>query len=107
MRNPGLIALFKTQDDGEEPTEPNLAILQTNLIGLALTSRLATYYFKRQPENSERERCLVLISSLAGYLDQPGSPQYNMAKFGARAYMRCLRRTSWQDGVRVNVIAPW
>lgn len=49
----------------------------------------------------------MLKASLAGYLDLPGSPLYNISKFGVRALMRNLRWTSWHDSIRVNVVAPW
>lgn len=48
-----------------------------------------------------------MTSSLAGYLDLPGSPQYNAAKFGVRGLMRALRRTGSATNMRVNIIAPW
>ena len=48
-----------------------------------------------------------MTSSLAGYLDLPGSPQYNAAKFGVRGLMRALRRTGPAMNLRVNIIAPW
>ena len=48
-----------------------------------------------------------MTASLAGYLDQPGSPQYNASKWGVRGLMRSLRRTCPQFGIRVNILAPW
>lgn len=37
----------------------------------------------------------------------PSSPQYNTSKFGCRGLMRSLRRTSWKESIRVNLVAPW
>ncbi|OCK80941.1 short chain dehydrogenase reductase [Lepidopterella palustris CBS 459.81] len=99
--------LLSNHLDSEEPVEPNLKILNTNCIGVIYTVKLAMHYFNRQPETLGRDRCIILTGSLASYLDQPGSPQYNVSKWGVRALMRCLRRTSWQTNFRINLIAPW
>lgn len=69
------------------------------------TAKLAIHYFNRNPEGSDR--CLIMTASLAGYLDQPGSPQYCSSKWGVRGIMRSLRRTMPGMGMRVNIIAPW
>ncbi|OAT11221.1 short chain dehydrogenase/reductase [Blastomyces gilchristii SLH14081] len=57
------------------------------------TTKLAIYYFRRQPLGSTRDRCLILIGSIAGYLGIPSSATYSMSKFGV-------------DSIRVNLVAP-
>lgn len=94
-------------DASQAPVKPNLRILEVNLIGMAYTIKLAMHYFRRQPEDSSRDRCLILKGSIAAYADQPGSPQYNASKWGARGLMRNFRRTAWREGIRVNLVAPW
>ncbi|EXJ91556.1 hypothetical protein A1O3_00104 [Capronia epimyces CBS 606.96] len=94
------------------PEKPDLKILNINLIGVMYTIKLALFYFRKQYHaattlGEKSDSTLVLQGSLAGYVDQPGSPQYNASKFGLRGTMRCLRRTCWQHGTRVNYIAPW
>ena len=69
------------------------------------TAKLAVHYLNRNPEGSDR--CLIMTASLAGYLDQPGSPQYCASKWGVRGIMRSLRRTHPTMGMRVNIISPW
>lgn len=91
--------------EGDEPVEPDLKIININLIGVSYTAKLAIHYLARNKEGSDR--CLIMTSSLAGYLDLPGSPQYNAAKFGVRGLMRALRRTGSATNMRVNIIAPW
>lgn len=93
----------------DEPVEPDLNILQTNLVGFMYTAKLALHYFARQQPASagERDRCLIMTSSLAGYADHNGAPQYSAAKFGTRGMMRSLRRMLPKQDARVNVIAPW
>lgn len=94
-------------DDGDEPIEPNLDIMRINGLAPLYTTKLALHYFARQPESPERDRCLIVKASLAGYLDLPGALQYNVSKWGMRGLVNNLRRTGWQAGVRVNLIAPW
>jgi len=101
------------EDSASTPQKPDLKILDINLIGAMYTVKLALFYFRKQFNSAVAEGAgsidssLVLQGSLAGYVDQPGSPQYNASKFGLRGTMRCLRRTSLQHGTRVNYIAPW
>ncbi|KGQ00794.1 hypothetical protein PAAG_12522 [Paracoccidioides lutzii Pb01] len=42
-----------------------------------------------------REGRLILIGSLGGFFDLPGSATYSMSKFGARGLMHSLRRNTW------------
>ena len=91
-------------EDGE-PIEPDLKIIQTNLISVMYTAKLAVHYLNRNGEGNDR--CLILTASIAGYMDQPGSPQYSASKWGVRGVMRSLRRTMPTMGMRVNIIAPW
>lgn len=93
-------------DDGD-PVEPDLTILKTNLLGVLLTTKLANFYFLKQPEGEDRDRCLIVTASLSGYIDHPGAPQYNASKWGIRGLMRSLRRTGPSKGIRINIIAPW
>ncbi|KAL2379563.1 hypothetical protein RJ035_007092 [Blastomyces gilchristii] len=51
------------------------------------TTKLAIYYFRRQPLGSTRDRCLILIGSIAGYLGIPSSATYSMSKFVAPGYV--------------------
>jgi len=68
------------------------------------TAKLALHYFNKQRDDRERDRCLILKSSLAGYIDVVGVPLYQAAKYGVRGLMHNLRRLGY---LRVNVIAPW
>ncbi|CAG8973996.1 hypothetical protein HYALB_00011574 [Hymenoscyphus albidus] len=94
-------------DPNKPPIKPDLSILDVDLIGMLYTTKLAFHYFRRQPVERYRDRCLILISSIAAYVDQPGTPQYNVAKWGTRALMRNLRRTAWKESIRINLVAPW
>ena len=75
------------------------------MIGVIYTVKLAIHYLARNGEGNDR--VLIMTASIAGYLDQPGSPQYCASKWGVRGLMRSLRRTMPMMGMRVNIIAPW
>ncbi|KAJ5135231.1 uncharacterized protein N7515_004509 [Penicillium bovifimosum] len=109
--------VFLDDSSEEKPQKPDLKILDVNFTGVMYTIRLALHYFRKQynaavnegveASKDELDTCLVLQGSLAGFIDQPGSPQYNGSKFGLRGVMRSLRRTVLQHGTRINYIAPW
>ncbi|PGH26743.1 hypothetical protein AJ80_01507 [Polytolypa hystricis UAMH7299] len=111
IANAGICTLevfFHSEDDPSgPPTEPSLNTIDVNLKGVIYTAKLATHYFRRQPATDERDRCLILKSSLAGYVDFPGVPQYQATKFAVRGLMRSLRRMTFTEGIRVNIVAPW
>lgn len=102
-----LLTYMSTTDPELQPTKPDLRLLDVNLTGVMYTAKLAMHFFRRQKLSPEYDRCLILKSSLAGYIDLPGAPIYNASKFGVRAIMRNLRWTAWQESTRVNVVAPW
>ncbi len=68
------------------------------------TAKLAMHYFNQQRHDPNYDPCLILKSSLAGYIDLSGTPLYQTAKYGVRGLMHNLRRL---DYMRVCVIAPW
>lgn len=94
-------------DPALPPVKPDLRIIDINLTGTVYTSKLALHYFRRQPLETSRDRCLIIKASIAAYADQPGSPQYNTSKWGVRGLMRNLRQTVWKENIRVNLVAPW
>ncbi|ENH72180.1 15-hydroxyprostaglandin dehydrogenase [NAD+] [Fusarium oxysporum f. sp. cubense race 1] len=86
---------FTFDGKDQEPQKPDLQVIDVNLKGALYTSKLAMHYFVSQNDtevNKEQEdTCLILISSGAGFLDVPRSPEYSTFYYGSR----------------VNVIAPW
>lgn len=101
------LTAWRLADPLGPPVKPSLRIVEINLIGTIYTAKLAMHYFRRQPVDVKRDRCLIIKGSIAAYADQPGSPQYNISKWGARGLFRNLRRTIWKEGIRVNFVAPW
>lgn len=92
-----------TLDEFEEPQEPDLRIAQINILGVLYTTKLALHYFAKSPSQPQ-EKCLILKSSVAGYLDLPSAPSYQTSKYAVRGLMCNLRRAG---RCRVNVVAPW
>lgn len=101
--------VYTLDDPTGPPVKPDLKTVDVNLYGTIYTTKLALHYFRLQPvsPNHEYDRCLIIKGSIAAYADQPGWPQYNISKWGARGLFRNLRRTSHRDSVGVNFVAPW
>ncbi|KAF2421167.1 NAD(P)-binding protein [Tothia fuscella] len=90
-----------TMDESEDPEEPDLRIIDICLRGVLYTTKLSLHYFTKCTTS---DKCLILKSSLAGYLDLPGATSYQCAKYAVRGLMCNLRNSGF---CRVNVIAPW
>ncbi|RMD42182.1 hypothetical protein DV735_g2921, partial [Chaetothyriales sp. CBS 134920] len=106
----GLDDVFETEDDKDEPEEPQLNILRINGIGALYTIKLALFYFRRQyaaDPAASKDQLLVLQGSMAGYVDLKAAIQYSFTKYGLRAIMKNLRHTELAHGIRVNFIGPW
>ncbi|KAH8689338.1 hypothetical protein BGW36DRAFT_307914 [Talaromyces proteolyticus] len=99
--------VYKGELINGEPQAPDLATLDVNTTGVLYTCHLARFYFMKHELITGRDRCLIVLSSTAGYADVPGRLIYMMSKFAARAVMRCLRRSTAYDGIRVCTLAPW
>ncbi|KAM5347460.1 hypothetical protein ACJ41O_010465 [Fusarium nematophilum] len=99
--------MFAWKVDSEEPVKPELKILSVDLIGVIYSLKLARHYFMKHPLDADHDRCFIVNASLVGFLDVPGIPQYMASKWGCRALMRCVRRTTAVDGVRMNLTGPW
>lgn len=56
-----------------EPTKPDLNIVKVNIDGTLYTWKLATYYFRRQPDNEDRDRCFIMTGSMVAWIDSPVS----------------------------------
>ncbi|EKJ77383.1 hypothetical protein FPSE_02461 [Fusarium pseudograminearum CS3096] len=102
---------FTFDGHGKEPQKPDLKVIDVNLKGTLYTAKLAMHYFVSQngtePRQDQDDTCFILISSGAGFVDVPRSPEYSSTKWAVRGIMHALRRTSFYYSSRVNVIAPW
>jgi NAD(P)-dependent dehydrogenase (short-subunit alcohol dehydrogenase family) len=113
VANAGVIGtdtLCAPLNPGSSLVKPNLWILDINLNGTFYTAHIAMHYFHQSAATEDigmqSDKCLILKSSLAGYMDQETMLQYSVSKNALRVLMRSLRRSAWRDGVRVNCVAP-
>ena len=102
----------------KDPLPPTLSGLafDVNAKGVFYTSKLAQHYFALPPSSSqpsshvnatpELRKCLVVISSMAGYLELRAA-DYTAAKWAVRGMFRSTRSKIEDLGYRINLIAPW
>jgi 5'-hydroxyaverantin dehydrogenase len=110
------IAAAEVLLEGAPPSIPSLAPIEVNLKGVFYTATLALHYFRLKPQGiitpdnnkAQASKSLVIISSMAGYIDDTHSTAYTASKFGSRGLFRALRAKAHQQlNVRVNAICPW
>ena len=95
----------------QDPTPPSTISLDVNTKGSFYTTYLALHYFRLKPQGTtktvSRDKSLIFVTSLAGYVDDTHNSSYTAFKFGARGIFRAVRQRSYNDmGVRCNLIAP-
>ncbi|KAI6361569.1 hypothetical protein MCOR25_006473 [Pyricularia grisea] len=99
-------SLWTLHDPNGDVTKPDLNIVQVNLIGTLYTWKLAVHYFRKQPESEDRDRCFIITGSLVAYIDSPANWEYTATKYGLLGFMKTARRSSWEQGIRINYVAP-
>ncbi len=96
----------------DPPLPPSADLtLDVNAKGVYYTSKLAQHYFAlpspSHPKATPKLRkCLVVISSLAGYFEI-GDVDYTASKWAVRGLFRSARSKMEDLGYRMNLIAPW
>lgn len=110
-------------DPNGEPTKPDLNIVKVNMEGTMYTWKLAVHYFRKQPDTEDRDRCFIITGSMVAFIDSPvrhslltfplspltleqGNWEYTATKYGLRGFMRTARRSTWEQGIRINYVAP-
>ncbi|KAI6760342.1 hypothetical protein HG530_009202 [Fusarium avenaceum] len=99
-------SLWNLDDPNGEPTKPDLNIVRVNIDGTFYTWKLAVHYFRKQPVNEERDRCFIITGSMVAWIDSPGNWEYTATKYGLRGFMRTVRRSSHEQNIRINYVAP-
>lgn len=115
------------------PKRPDIRNIEINLTGVYYSSWLALYYFRLKPKpetktiasedadalNGTTEstdstvtpeaptKSLILVASIAAYMDSPKASTYPASKFGVRGLFRSTRARTLDIGVRCNLLAPW
>ena len=98
------------EKDPPLPRSADLAI-DINAKGVYFTSKLAQHYFALPPSaganaKPECRKCLVVISSVAGYCELTDAA-YTTSKWAVRGLFRSTRSKMEDLGYRMNLIAPW
>ncbi|KXG45696.1 Short-chain dehydrogenase/reductase SDR [Penicillium griseofulvum] len=99
-------SLWNLDDPNGPPTKPNLNIVRVNMDGTFYTWKLAVHYFRKQEDTPDRDRCFIMTGSMVAYIDSPGNWEYTATKYGLRGFMKTVRRSSWEQGIRINYVAP-
>lgn len=99
-------SLWRLDDPSGAPTKPDLNIVDVNLIGTMYSFKLAVHYFRQQPDTADRDRAFIMTGSLTAYIDSPGNWEYTATKYALLGLMKTVRRNSWEQGVRINYVAP-
>jgi NAD(P)-dependent dehydrogenase (short-subunit alcohol dehydrogenase family) len=90
----------------EDPGDP--ITLDVNLKAVVLFARIACQYLAHGNEKAKEDKSIVLVSSLAGFIEFPSLQLYQAAKHGVLGLMRSLRTTSLTafHRLRVNAVCP-
>lgn len=64
-------SLWNLDDPSDEPTRPDLNIVDVNLRGSFYTWKLAVHHWRRQEESEERDRCFIITGSMVAWIDSP------------------------------------
>ena len=112
-----------TQHDFEKPTKldtanpppPDLSVIDVNLTGVLYTTHLAMFWLEKNPaskpagtdSSSQRDRHLLLISSMAGLYPIPLQTQYSTSKHALVGLYRSLRAMPSSAGMRINMLCPY
>lgn len=99
-------SLWNLDDPDDDPVKPDLNIVDVNLKGTLYTWKLGVHYFRQQPETDDRDRCFIITGSMVAWIDSPGNWEYTTTKYGLRGFMRTVRRSSWEQGIRIAYVAP-
>lgn len=104
--------------DRPNPPPPDLKVLDVNLKGVLYTTHLALFWLPRNPNSSptnpncdpaktDRDRHLLLLSSMAGIWPIPSQTLYATSKHAVVGLYRNLRSSCFMLGIRVNLICPY
>ena len=104
--------------DAENPPPPNIDCLNVNLNGVIYTTHLAIFYLQKNPGSKPadpkcdpktltRDRHILLLGSVAGFLPLPGQCLYGASKHAVIGLYRCLRSSVFVHGIRINMLCPY
>ncbi|KAJ8099535.1 hypothetical protein POJ06DRAFT_253848 [Lipomyces tetrasporus] len=92
--------------DGDVPKPRSIRPIEVNLIGTYYTVTLSLHYARLDAQVTTKS--IIMVASLAGYVDDTHDTVYTASKFGVRGLFRAIRARAKDDlNVRCNLIAPW
>ncbi|KAG7108147.1 hypothetical protein HYQ44_012621 [Verticillium longisporum] len=109
-------------DDPDAPTRPGTTTIDINITAAMHTAHLAMFWLPRngganklnaarnatwQAVDESRDRCLLLLGSVAGLVPFVEQTQYTISKHAITGLFRCLRGSAWKHGIRVNMVCPY
>jgi 5'-hydroxyaverantin dehydrogenase len=99
------------EDENGDPVDIGRKVLDVNLGGVYNSAHLALYYFKKHPGDPKRDKQIVFVSSMAGFVSFTTVPDYCSSKWGVRGIFRALRGAHQILGpdaprLRCNLLAP-
>ncbi|KXH39198.1 short chain dehydrogenase [Colletotrichum nymphaeae SA-01] len=119
VNEPGANGRFEmplaSRSDPDAPREPSTKIIDVNITGLSYTTHLALFWLPRNGSStgagaggSPRDRCLLLVGSVAGVGHFPGQAPYTMSKHAVTGLFRAMRGTAYmRHRVRMNMVCPY
>ncbi|KAJ3939567.1 uncharacterized protein N0V96_010350 [Colletotrichum fioriniae] len=117
VNEPGANGRFEmplaSSTDPDAPREPSTKIIDVNITGLSYTTHLALFWLPRNGNgaggsSSPRDRCLLLVGSVAGVGHFPGQAPYTMSKHAVTGLFRAMRGTAYmRHRVRMNMVCPY
>lgn len=78
------------------------AVIDLNLTAPIRLSQMAIGHWT----TNKQKGCLVIVGSIAGYLDTPIRPLYHATKHGIHGFVSCMASLRDSLGIRVSAVAP-
>ncbi|KAK5948058.1 hypothetical protein OHC33_010899 [Knufia fluminis] len=93
--------------DEEEPSQPRLATISVNFLGVLNTVKLAAHYMNKKPSSPDVSRGLIICTaSNAGLYPFPIAPVYAATKAAVIGLVRSLARPYAEANIQINALAP-
>ncbi|KAF9871517.1 hypothetical protein CkaCkLH20_10928 [Colletotrichum karsti] len=103
-----------SKSDPDAPREPSTKTIAVNITGLTYTTHLGMFWLPRNGKQdgttgaSAKDRCILLIGSVAGVVHFPGQSPYTMSKHAVTGLFRAMRATAYMSHrVRLNMLCPY
>ncbi|TDZ21377.1 5'-hydroxyaverantin dehydrogenase [Colletotrichum orbiculare MAFF 240422] len=102
----------RSKEDPDAPAEPSTKTIAVNITGLTYTTHLGMFWLPRNGQRDDtravRDRCILLIGSIAGIVHLPGQSPYCMSKHAVTGLFRAMRATAYlTHRVRFNMLCPY